>query len=172
MIPAQTVRLEPWASDDLGLLSRLLGDPAMTAHLGGPETPGKITERHARFLTGAPGEQMFRITVEPGDGAGSIGYWEREWRGERIYETGWFVLPELQGRGIAQEATRLVIAAAASECRNRWLHAFPSVDNAPSNAICSRLGFELVEEVDFEYPPGSRMRCNDWRIALTAAAPR
>jgi len=48
------------------------------------------------------------------------------------------------------------------------VHAFPSVDNPPSNAICRKLGFELLEAIDFEYPPGSGgvLRCNDWRLDL------
>jgi RimJ/RimL family protein N-acetyltransferase len=30
---------------------------------------------------------------------GSVGYWQREWHGEEIYEIGWMVVPEFQGRG-------------------------------------------------------------------------
>ncbi len=82
------VRLEPWGEGDLPLLRRLMGEPAMTEHLGGLESEEK-------------------------------------------------------------------------------LHAFPSVENAPSNAICPKLGFELLGEHDFEYPPGHPMRCNDWRLDLS-----
>ena len=48
------------------------------------------------------------------------------------------------------------------------MHAYPSVENAPSNAICRKLGFTLLEAHDFEWPPdsGSFMRCNDWRFDL------
>jgi RimJ/RimL family protein N-acetyltransferase len=49
------------------------------------------------------------------------------------------------------------------------MHAFPSVDNAPSNAICRKLGFELLEEsLEFEYPKGNVLRCSDWRLDLPA----
>ena len=58
---------------------------------------------------------------------------------------------------------------ARARATHRFLHAFPSVDNAPSNAICRKLGFTLLGECDFEYPPGNRMRCNDWRLDLRAA---
>ena len=44
--------LRPWLEGDLPLLERLMGDPAMTEHLGGPETPEKIRERHERYLRG------------------------------------------------------------------------------------------------------------------------
>jgi len=46
------------------------------------------------------------------------------------------------------------------------VHACPSIDNSPSNAICRRLGFELMGDYEFEYPKGHFMRCNDWRFAL------
>ena len=64
---------------------------------------------------------------------------------------------------------QLAIQAARAERRHRRLHAFPAADNAPSNAICRRLGFTLVEELPFEYPPGRWMRCNDWRLDLLPA---
>jgi RimJ/RimL family protein N-acetyltransferase len=165
------VRLEPWGEGDLPLLRRLLGDPAMTQHLGGPESEEKLASRQARYakLHKPDGDRMFKIVVDEGAAAGSVGFWEKEWRGGTVYETGWSVLPEHQGRGLASEATKLVIEEARRQGRHRYLHAFPSVDNAPSNAICRKLGFELLEALDFEYPPGNQLRCNDWRLDLFAA---
>ena len=40
----------------------------------------------------------------------------------------------------------------AGSATHRYFHAFPSVDNAPSNAICRKLGFELLGACDFEFP--------------------
>ena len=151
------VHLEPWGAEDLHLLERLLGDPAMMEHLGGPESPEKIAERHGRYQRmGAAGTgRMFKIVDErSGEGVGSVGYWPRTWRGEEVYETGWSMLPAFQGRGIAAAGTAQAIAIAKSEQTRRYLHAFPSVANAPSNAICRKLGFTLVEASEFEYPPG------------------
>jgi RimJ/RimL family protein N-acetyltransferase len=162
------VRIEPWGEGDLPLLERLLGDPAMTEHLGGPESPEQLAKRQSRYEQ--PGSGMFKVVDEAtGQAVGSVGFWEKDWRGERVYETGWSVLPAFQGRGIAATATRLVIAQARAQRKHRFLHAFPSVANAPSNAICRKLGFELVEECEFEYPPGSFLRCNDWRLDLFAS---
>jgi RimJ/RimL family protein N-acetyltransferase len=159
------VRLERWGKDDLPLLEQLLGDPKMMEHLGGPESAEKIAERQNRYEQDGSG--MFKIVDESsGEAVGSVGYWERRWRDQDVYETGWSVLPAFQGRGIAGEATSLVIDLARSEGKHRYLHAFPSVDNAPSNAICRKLGFKLLEDVEFEYPKGSFMRCNDWRLDL------
>jgi RimJ/RimL family protein N-acetyltransferase len=167
-------RVEPWEEDDLPLLHRLLGDPAMMEHLGGPESPEKIEERHGRYL-GEHGQgpaKMFKVVeAATGESVGSVGYWERESHGRQVWETGWMVLPEFQGRGIATEATKQVIDLCRAEGTHRYLYAYPSVDNAPSNAICSKLGFELIDVEEYEYPNGSGniLRCNDWRFELFSA---
>jgi len=94
-----SARIEPWGDGDLPLLERLLGEPAMMAHLGGPESPERIAERQAEYR-------------QPG-------------------------------------------------CTG---------SSTPSNVLCRRLGFQLAGAFDFEYPRGSPMRCNDWRLDLAAAA--
>ncbi len=165
------VDIRLWSEGDLPLLERLMGDPAMTEHLGGPESPEKIRKRHARYLRDSQfsSDHMFVIVVGPERvAAGSVGYWEREWRGKRVWETGWSVLSEFQGQGVATQATAALVERAHEDGRHRFLHAFPSVDNGASNAICRKVGFTLLEEIDFEYPPGNFMRCNDWRIDLFA----
>ena len=160
------MRLEPWGAGDRSLLEKLTGDPAMMEHLGGPESPEKIAERQARYEPADSG--MFKIVdVASGEPAGSVGFWPRTWRGEEVNEIGWSVLPAFQGRGIARTATAQAIELARAEATpRRFLHAFPSVDNQPSNWICRALGFTLLEACEFEYPPGRRMRCNDWRLDL------
>jgi RimJ/RimL family protein N-acetyltransferase len=162
-----SVRLEKWGEGDLPLLERLLGDPAMTEHLGGPESPEQLAKRQERYE--APETQMFKIVdEESGEPVGSVGYWEREWQGEQVYETGWSVLPEFQGRGYASAGLAALVELVRSEGTHRYLHAYPSVDNAPSNALCRKLGFTLLGDDEFEYPKGSFMRCNDWRLDLRA----
>lgn len=163
------VRLEPWSAGDLTLLERLLGDPAMMTHLGGPETSEQILRRHERYirLSDSGTDHMFKIVWEPsGDGVGSVGYWRKVWREQQIYEMGWLVLPEYQGQGIATKAAAAVIAEARLEPKYRFMHAFPSVSNGASNAICRKLGFTLIEECQVEYPAGRSMRVNDWRLDL------
>jgi RimJ/RimL family protein N-acetyltransferase len=153
------VALVRWGPGDGPLLTRLLGDPRMTEHLGGPETPEQIASRQSRYEAAETG--LYKIVADGGD-AGWVGWWEH---GD-AYEIGWGVLPECQGRGVAAAATRLALDLAREDGRFRYVHAYPSVENAASNRLCSKLGFELLGAMDFEYPPGSTMRCNDWRYAL------
>jgi RimJ/RimL family protein N-acetyltransferase len=155
--------------EDLWLLERLMGDPVMTEYLGGPETSESIRARHERYRAiGDTGKgRMFAIVVGPAaEAVGSVGYWEREWQGESVWETGWSVLPEFQGRGLATRGVAAAIERARAERTHRSIHAFPSVDNPRSNAVCRKVGFALSGEVEVEYPPGSLMRCYDWSLQL------
>jgi RimJ/RimL family protein N-acetyltransferase len=67
-------------------------------------------------------------------------------------------------------ATGRAIELAKDDDKYRFMHAFPNVENAASNAICRKLGFELVEALEFEYPKGYLMTCNDWRLDLRGSA--
>ena len=162
-----TVTLERWGDGDLPLLERLMGDPRMTEHLGGPESPEKLRERQSRYERL---ESMLKIVdVASGAGVGSVGFWTKEWRDEQVYEVGWMVLPEFQGRGIAVAVTAQAIELARRDDQHRFMHAFPTPANAPSNAICRKLGFELLGPCEFEFPKGHFETCNDWRLDLRAA---
>ncbi|WP_329248763.1 GNAT family N-acetyltransferase [Streptomyces sp. NBC_01478] len=161
----EQVRLRPWADGDLWLLERL-NSPEMTVHLGGPETDERLAARHRRYV-GLEQGCMYRVeSAASGETVGSIGYWERAWQGEPVWETGWGVLPEFQGRGLAARAARAVVDVARDAGRHRYLHAFPGVGHHASNSVCRKAGFTLLGEVEFEYPKGCWITSNDWRIDL------
>ncbi|GEC87891.1 cysteine desulfurase-like protein [Brevibacillus brevis] len=166
----ELVRIQPWADHDLPLL-RLLNAPAMMEHVGGPETEEQLLARHERYVNkdGQQSSKMFSIVLLPDHiPVGSIGYWDRIWQGEHVYEVGWSVLPPFQGKGIASAALASLITRINQERRHKFIHAYPSVDNPASNAICRKLGFTLQSECVFEYPPGSFMRSNDWRLEVAS----
>lgn len=160
------VRIEPWGHEDLPLLVSL-NDPEMTKHVGGPETPEKLAERQARYVK--PDSRQHRVVVvTSGEAVGWVGYWELTWHDRHVWEIGWAVIPSFQGRGIASSATAQLIDRARAEQQYRYMHAFPKVENAPSNAICRKLGFTLLGETDFPARGGGVARCNDWRLHLFA----
>lgn len=141
----------------------------MTEHLGGPETDDALRRRHERYLAAAQSENVFCLTalLEPeGKAVGNVNFWERDWQGEPVFEMGWGVLPEFQGRGLASAAVKEAVELARATGRRDTIHAFPSVENGPSNAICRKAGFDLLGPVQFEYPKGHWMECNDWRLAI------
>ena len=154
-------------SDDLALMTALNGDPEQMAYVGGAETAEKIADRNAQC---ARDPHQFRIVdAASGAGVGWVGFWPTESHGTPIYEIGWSVLRAFQGRGFATRATALMleVARAVPDRPERAVHAYPGVDNAPSNAVCRKLSFTLIEaDKTLEYPPGSMMVVNDWRLAL------
>lgn len=164
------IGLEPWDERALAF-ERAANVPEMKAHLGGVETEQAMRDRHGRILAIERDGRgsMFLVTLagEP-DPVGSVGYWERDWHGEAVYETGWKVLPAFQGRGLAVAATVAALSHAAARGGRRWTHAFPKVSNVASNAVCRRAGFVLRGECEFEYPPGNPIVSHDWRFDLRA----
>jgi RimJ/RimL family protein N-acetyltransferase len=175
MIGDSSVSIRPYAEGDMWLLERTLGDPSQMVHLNGAESTEKIRKRNGTFLSmSADPSHGCQFTILAGSDnapAGNVGYWESEWKGQKGWEMGWFVLPEFQRRGIATAATRLAIDRIAKLNRERLIFAFPSVDNHPSNAVCKKLGFTIAEEVKSEYPPASGrfLQSNVWMLTLPAA---
>lgn len=162
------VTLRPWSAGDLELL-RLANTPEMTAHLNGVESEQQLLDRNARYLRlwEAGEARMFVIEDEGGRSLGSIGFWNVEWRGEPAWETGWFVVPAAQGRGVASRALGLLLDdARRHRGERRFLTAFPSAENAGSNAVCRRAGFEMVGSITDEFR-GAALTMNEWVVDLT-----
>jgi RimJ/RimL family protein N-acetyltransferase len=161
------LELLPYSDADIALIEELECHPDTMRELGGPVDRDQVPQIHARRLaTVANGEWYFKIVLEPGSPpAGSIGIWSAQWRGQEINETGWMVLPAFQGRGVASRALELILSMARSAGRFEQIHAFPSVGNAPSNALCRRFGFQLTEETDFDYR-GTQLRVNVWVLEV------
>lgn len=165
----ETLRLRIWSENDLALL-HAANTPEMTAHLNGPETDDEIVERHARYLRlVASGEaRMFAIEDDEGAAIGSIGHWHVVWRDEPALETGWFVRPEAQGRGVASTALALLIDdARAHRGERRFLTAFPGVENPASNGVCRHNGFTHAGSLTMEFR-GADLTVNEWALDLTA----
>lgn len=159
------VQLVEWSDGDLWILERS-NTPEMTAFLGGPESEEKLLDRHRRYVDNSPPGQMYVIVTDNGYHAGSIGYWEHVEGGDTVWETGWAILPEHQGKGLGTAAIAEVVKAAAAEGSHQTLHAYPGVENAASNALCRKAGFTLLGAREFEYPKGHWMTCNDWCTEL------
>ena len=165
----EPLRLRLWSEHDIELL-RAANTPAMTAHLNGPESEVEIVERHARYLRLLASGEARMFVMEDGDGRalGSIGHWQVLWRDEPALETGWFVLPEAQGRGAASAALALLIDdARAHRGDRRFLTAFPGVENPASNGVCRRNGFALVGTITEDFR-GAGLTMNEWVLDLTS----
>lgn len=161
------LELRPWSDDDLPLLRRA-NTAEMTAHINGPETDEQVTQRHERYLRlNAAGEGHMFVILDGGHPVGSIGYWNLDWHDEPAFETGWFVLPEAQGRGIASRALAALIEdARAHRGERRMLTACPSVDNLASNGVCRRNDFTLHGTFTMTFRDAD-LTANDWALDLS-----
>jgi RimJ/RimL family protein N-acetyltransferase len=162
------IQLVKWGAEDWDLLVQL-NSPEMTEYLGGPESAEKLEDRQKRYVAAANSDTVYAwkvILQSEGVAVGSVNFWDREWKGEAVYEMGWGIVPEYQGRGIASAAVAQAIDLARATKRKPAVHAFPSIHNSASNGICRKVGFELLGKVQFEYPRGHWATSNDWRLAL------
>jgi len=163
------MELATYTDADVALTEALECDPAVMAELGGPIPREDIPRIHAKRLAAiANGYWWFKIVPENGGPAvGTIGVWKGEYKGAEIYETGWLIRTEFQGRGIASAAARLIVNRARGERRFGFIHAFPGATNGASNAICRKAGFERLEECEVDYA-ARILKCVHWRADVRA----
>jgi RimJ/RimL family protein N-acetyltransferase len=134
------------------------------AELGGPWTVEEAKAAHRRRTASDAKDGNWWLAILPGPGQppiGTIGIWASEWAGEPISETGWMILPEHPGRGNASAALAALLERARHDRRWGDIHAFPGATNAPSNALCRKAGFELLDAVTVDYA-GRSLACNHW----------
>lgn len=168
-LKSKLMELKSLTRDDLPLYERVYCDPRMLKHLGGvPFPPERLPQKLRRDVESIESGRawIFKIITDEDERvAGSVCIWESAAHGESLDEIGWSILPEFQRQGLATKAVRALLDKARSEGRWRVIHAFPAVTNTASNAICRKMGFELLEEVELEWAEQS-LRCNHWRIDL------
>jgi RimJ/RimL family protein N-acetyltransferase len=162
------MRLELMTEEDVELRVRMETDPRLMAELGGPRPKEDIEQAHARSLVLAAEGECWPMKIIP-DGsdvpAGNVDIFRSSHDGEDVYEIGWMILPEFQGRGLASQAVHEMLGRARNARKFGRLHAFPSTTNRASNRICEKNGFTKVSEVNVEFA-GQSLRCNHWRIDL------
>jgi len=160
-----------WDESGLALL-QAMNTPEGKAHLGGPETEAKTLDRHRRYLTyHEPGEDEMLMISADGEIVGSVGYWARNEKDERVYEMGWELVATVHGRGLGTAAAGALLRRLQPIAKHRYVYAYPTPANAGSNGICRKLGFELIGTEDFEYPKGVISPHNVWRLDLRGWVP-
>ncbi|MGA8113362.1 MAG: GNAT family N-acetyltransferase [Actinocatenispora sp.] len=154
---------------DVDAYVRMRCDPVMMAKLGGPSPRDGIEAKVRSDVDSvAAGTAWISMIVPDPDVprlvAGSVVVWSHELDGAQISEVGWMVLPEYQGRGVGKQAMRTLLTRARDEGRWGTVHAFPGVDNGPSNGICRTLGFTSVGPKELPFN-GQLFHANHWLLA-------
>ena len=163
------VRLRDVELGDVDAYVRMRCDPVMMAELGGPLPREDIEDKVARDVRAAAASTNWIKMIVPDEAApdvvaGNVVLWSHDENGgEPITEIGWMVLPEFQGRGLANRAVRMLLELARDDGRWGLVHAFPVTANSPSNGICRSLGFRLAGERDVTFA-GRVLRSNHWVI--------
>lgn len=158
------MKLRMGTPDDEWLTVALETDPRVMAELGGPWTAEEARAAHRRRMATIANDGNWWFVILPeGEHSpvGTIGVWASEIDGEAVSEAGWMILPEHQGKGHASEALRVLIELAREDGKWGDIHACPGATNAPSNALCRKLGFELLGTVMADYAD-RHFECNHW----------
>lgn len=146
-----------WGEDDISLAAALWGDPAVTRLIGGPFDADAIRERLAREIRQQRDHdvQYWPIFVlEENAFIGCCGLRPCP-RGNDVLEIGFHLRPAFQGRGLANEAARAVIAHAFETLDAKALFGGHHPDNAASARALAKLGFRY--DHDEFYEPTGRM---------------
>ena len=164
------IELVPLRPEDEWLTAALETDPVMMEHIGGPLDPAAVPALHARRLEDIESGDTWYFTIRLGaEGplVGGICLWREDHHPPGTSEVGYSVLRPYQGQGIAKAALRELIRRAREDGHWGDIHAWPSVTNEASNALCRSLGFRHVGVEEFEFR-GHRLRCNDWVLPAEA----
>ncbi|HEY2346728.1 MAG TPA: GNAT family N-acetyltransferase [Xanthomonadaceae bacterium] len=146
-----------WREDDLPLATMLWSDPEVTRLIGGPFNADAIHLRLAREIAqqqshGVQYWPMFQMEDDAFAGCCGLRPYPRE---EDVYEIGFHLRPAFQGRGLANEAARAVIAYAFDALDAHALFAGHHPDNTGSAKALAKLGFRY--DRDEFYEPTGRM---------------
>lgn len=164
----RSMRLIPYSEEHLSLSLAMETNAEVMEHLGGPRPAQEVRKVHPKRVETAAGGLPYLVILsdDSDEPAGTIGIFESEHDGQKVYEMGWMLLPQFHGRGLATEAGRIVIERARADPKIETVYAFPATDNPASNAICRKIGFEVQGATTVEFS-GRPLTCNTWRIDLT-----
>jgi RimJ/RimL family protein N-acetyltransferase len=167
----EEVVLRPFEEPDLDRLVEACRDPAIAEYTF---IPAPYARSDAElFVSGQSerrraGEAIDLAIRARGDGEllGATGL--RVFRPERFScEIGYWVAPELRGRGIAPRAVRMLADWALDALPVRRIELTPDADNRASQRVAEKAGFELTGERRETFAKGRR-----WQLLVYALEAR
>jgi diamine N-acetyltransferase len=168
MAPAPRVSLRPVWPDDADLILDWRRNPAVAAQLfSDPPQP----DEHLAWIAALPSRPARKefIVLWNGEPAGTIGLSHIDLsRGEAEY--GILIgRPEARGRGVAHEASRLLLEYAFDELALRRVILRLFADNTPARRLYERLGFEEDVSRASEHTRGGVTRATAFMLLDRAA---
>ena len=153
--------LRPWRADDAPALLPVLEanwehlGPWIPARVATPVPLPELAARLAGFAAEFDADREWRYGMFAPDGRGvlgEVGLYPRAATGRVPYsdadrvELGYWLRSDATGQGLITEASRALLAAAATLAHLSHVEIRCDARNAPSAAIPKRLGFTLAEE--------------------------
>ncbi|MFJ6723378.1 GNAT family N-acetyltransferase [Streptomyces sp. NPDC091281] len=149
--PFRTPRLDllPLRVADAEEMAEVLGDPALHVFIGGaPSGAEALRARYERLVAGSPdpGETWWNWVVRQRGDARAVGTVQATvTEGGRLAEVAWVIGTPWQGRGIASEAARGLVAHLRTRgVRTVVAHIHP--DHHASAAVATAAGLSATEE--------------------------
>jgi len=156
-LETERIAFSRWTQDDYDLAFLLWGDESVTRYIS---KTGKFTEREImkRLHIEIENEKNFRVQYWPifekatDELIGCCGLRPYNIE-ERIYEIGFHLRHRYWGRGLASEAARATIQYSLDTLNAAELFAGHNPNNAESEKILKKLGFEYIGN-EFYEPTG------------------
>lgn len=151
------LRLRPHRPDDFEAYAAMWRDPRVVRFIGG--VPFSREQSWARFVRQAGMWQLMGFGFlaledrQTGRFVGEAGFHEvrRDMRPsiEGTLETGWGLVGEAQGRGLAEEAVRAMIAWGEASIGGRLMTCIIEPGNAASLRVAEKVGFRPAGSGDY-----------------------
>ncbi len=141
--------------DDLDLLARLLGDPVVTRHLGGPKdragAEATLRTRALDYYDEHPGLGMW-ATIERASGRAVGFHVLNHIHGEPDIQVGYALFQEAWGRGYATEMSVRLLRYGFEDLSLPTICAITNLDNTASQRVLLKAGLTRQGERTFSHP--------------------
>lgn len=137
----ERLRFRQWETSDFEAFSNFFSDPENAKFVGGQKSP----EEAWRLMCAYIGQYQLKgysyVAVEHVETeklVGTVGLWDSDPWPE--VELGYWLLPDMQGKGFAIEAAQAVLSFAFQQSKLKTLVSYIDETNVPSIRLAERLG--------------------------------
>jgi RimJ/RimL family protein N-acetyltransferase len=155
VLETERVRLRQWAPADIDAFALLARDARVMRYIHGGRsvTDEQIAGFLARQIMTAARAGWCRWAIElrepaEGEPGGAVGFAGPGCTFAPEIEFGWWLHPDLWGRGLATEAARAGVEHCFRVIGMKQLICMVHPDNAASLAVARKIGFEFANEVE------------------------
>ena len=133
------------------MYANLLGDKAVTLHIGGPKTREEMTAKIVKDAATWAEYGYGRMVIELkdfGKSIGMCGVWKSSIEDLHFDEIGYAIFQEYWGKGYTTEAIIALTKFAHESAGLRVLNAVVSPENIPSKKVLEKSGYHFARHID------------------------